>query len=205
LQGRKEIGANKIWHKHEIFLYFFIPSTLFIFLPLLIAMAYRNKCYTCFDGDTDMHYYRLLTAWHANDNFDFSFYDAHELTQARDSSTEESIKRSLRERLNNSREFLLLIGNNTRNLYRFVRWEIETAIALDLPIIAVNLNGLRKMDENLCPPILKPELAIHISFNQKIIDHALNNWPEQHRNLKVEEKTGAYFYPDLTYTNLGIQ
>ena len=27
-------------------------------------MAYRNKVYVCFDGDSDIHYYRLMLAWH---------------------------------------------------------------------------------------------------------------------------------------------
>lgn len=30
-------------------------------------MAYRNKAYVCFDGDADIHYYRLMQAWHQND------------------------------------------------------------------------------------------------------------------------------------------
>ncbi len=167
-------------------------------------MAYRNKCYACFDGDNDMRYYRLLTAWGANDKFEFDFNDAHGLTQARDSSTEESIKRSLRTRLNNSREFLLLIGEKTKNLYRFVRWEIETAIALDIPIIAVNLNGLRSFDPQRCPPVLKDELAIHIPFGQKIIDLALDDWPAQHRNLRRTGPIEPKFYLDSVYKQLGL-
>ncbi len=61
-------------------------------------MAYRNKTYVCFDGDEDMHYYRLMTAWKANDNLPFNFHNAHHLNTARDTSEEESIKRQLRER-----------------------------------------------------------------------------------------------------------
>lgn len=167
-------------------------------------MAYRNKCFTSFDGDNDIHYYRLITAWHANDNFDFSFYDAHSLTQARDSSSEESIKRSLRERLNNTKVFLLLIGEHTKKLFKFVRWEIETALSMGIPIVAVNLNGKREMDPDLCPPILKTELAIHIPFGQKIIDHALSSWPDQSLNLSAEDKKGCYVYPDSLYKSLGI-
>jgi len=167
-------------------------------------MAYRNKTYACFDGDTDMRYFNLLKAWHANDRFDFSYFDAHGLTQARDSSTEESIKRSLRERLNNTREFLLLIGENTKNLYRFVRWEIEVALKLDLPIIAVNLNGMREMDAKLCPPILKDELAIHIPFGQKIMDYALDRWPEQHEKQKKLGKSSPFLYPVTVYKQLGL-
>jgi hypothetical protein len=31
-------------------------------------MAYRKKTYIVFDGDNDMHYYRLMTAWAAHEN-----------------------------------------------------------------------------------------------------------------------------------------
>ena len=77
-------------------------------------MAYRNKTYVCFDGDTDMAYYRLMQAWHQNDNSPFSFYNAHDLNTARDNSQEASIKAQLRIRLQNSAEFIVLIGANTR-------------------------------------------------------------------------------------------
>ncbi len=68
-------------------------------------MAYRNKTYVAFDGDTDMRSYNLMKAWKQNDNTDFNFHNAHDLKQSRDSSSEDSIKRSLRDRMNNSKVF----------------------------------------------------------------------------------------------------
>ena len=53
-------------------------------------MAYRNKIYVCFDGDTDMNYYRLMCAWKENDGIPFNFYNAHDLNSARDASQEDS-------------------------------------------------------------------------------------------------------------------
>lgn len=73
-------------------------------------MAYRNKTYVAFDGDNDMRYYQLMKAWKQSDNTAFNFYDAHDINSARDSSQEESIKRQLRERMANSKVFVLLIG-----------------------------------------------------------------------------------------------
>ena len=35
---------------------------------------------------------------------------------------------------------MVLVGEKTKNLYKFVRWEIELAIKLGLPIIVANLN-----------------------------------------------------------------
>lgn len=87
-------------------------------------MAYRNKTYVAFDGDNDMRYYQLMKAWKQSDNTAFNFYDAHDINSARDSSQEESIKRQLRERMTNSKVFILLIGENTKYLRKFVKWEI---------------------------------------------------------------------------------
>src|SRR5262245_40237236 len=109
-------------------------------------MSYRNKTFVSFDGDSDMRYYRLMTAWKQNDGMEFNFFNAHDINTARDSSSEQSIKAQLSERLRNSKIFVLLIGERTRYLQKFVKWEIEQAISRKMPIIVVNLNGNRSKD-----------------------------------------------------------
>ena len=167
-------------------------------------MSYRNKTYVCFDGDNDMHYYRLMQAWHQNDNTNFSFYDAHDLNSARDWALEESIKRQLRARLVNSKIFVVLIGERTRYLTRFVKWEIEQALSLDLPIIGVNLNGLREQDPDRCPPTIRNELAIYISYNAAIMQHALENWPTEHDACQSRGESGPFYYVAQVYRELGL-
>ena len=166
-------------------------------------MSYRNKTYICFDGDEDMHYYRLMTAWKAHDGNSFNFHNAHDLNTARDSSQEESIKRQLRERFANSKIIVVLIGEKTRFLRKFVQWEMETAIRLGLPIVGVNLNGSRHRDD-LCPPAIRDTLAVYITYNQKIMEHAMAHWPASHDNYKSQGKTGPYFYQPETYAKLGL-
>lgn len=156
-------------------------------------------CYVCFDGDKDMSYYRLMTAWNENTRFNFNFKNAHDITQARDSSTEETIKRSLRLRLKASDILIVLVGESTRNLYKYVRWEIEIAIELGIAIIVVNLNKKRIYDSDRCPPILSKKSAIHISYNPAIINHAIYDWPECHTNYN-----GPMKYREIVYKDLGI-
>lgn len=167
-------------------------------------MVYRNKTYVCFDGDSDIHYYRLMCAWKQSDGHNFGFYNAHDLNSARDTSTEESIKRQLRIRLNNSKVFVVLIGKQTRYLYKFVRWEMEQALALDRPIIAVNLNGSRQLDTNRCPPIIRDALAIHVSFNMAIVQYALENWPSEHKIYQSQNISDYYYYDSTIYEKLGL-
>lgn len=166
-------------------------------------MAYRNKTYVCFDGDEDMKYYRLMTAWKGNDNSDFNFHNAHDINTARDSSAEESIKRQLRERFSNSKLFVVLIGEKTKYLTKFVKWEMEVAVRLKLPIVGVNLDKSKRQTDR-CPATIKGELAIYVPFGQKIIQYAMDNWPESDAKHRKSEKSGPYYYIDDVYEKLGI-
>jgi hypothetical protein len=166
-------------------------------------MAYKNKTYVCFDGDTDMHYYRLMTAWAKNDDFEFNFYNAHDLNTARDDSQTESIKRQLRIRFANSKDFIVLIGEKTKGLRRFIPWEIEVAIGLALPIVGINLNGNRRQDDR-CPNALKDALAMYVPFQERIMTYAFKDWPARHKNLTDQGKTGPYFYQDTIYKSVGL-
>ena len=161
--------------------------------------TYTNKTYVAFDADSDIRYYRLMQAWKKSNNTSFNFYDAHDLNNLMSNSSEETIKGKLAERLRNTKIFVLLVGDSTKNLYKFVRWEIEQAINRKIPIIVVNLNGKKSMDSRLCPAILKDELAVHVSFNQKIIEHAIDSWGASDTNYRSSGKSGAFYYKDTVY------
>lgn len=166
-------------------------------------MGYRNKVYVSMDADNDIRYYYLMKAWRQNDNTEFSFHDAHDINNILDKS-EDSIKAGLQERFRNTKVFVLLVGEHTRYLYKYVRWEIEEAIKRKIPCIVVNLDGKRSMNSEKCPPIIRDELALHISFNSKILQYALEHWPESEANYRKDGKTGAYYYKEEVYQKLGL-
>ncbi len=127
-------------------------------------MSYRNKTYVIFDGDNDYWAYARMKGWKTLRNIDFNFHDARDLNIIRDTSSEITVKRKLSERFSSAKQLIVVIGESTKNLYRYVRWELEVALDLVLPIIAVNLNGKRSIDINLCPPIIRNEFVVHIPF-----------------------------------------
>lgn len=155
------------------------------------------------DADNDLRYYRLMQAWKQNDNIGFNFCDAHDINNIYDKS-EPSIKAGLQERFRNTKVFVLLVGDHTKYLYKYVRWEIEQAIKRDLPCIVVNINGKRSCDCDLCPALMRDHLAIHISFNARILQYALENWPSSYEKHKQEQKTGPFYYKDEVYKDLGL-
>lgn len=165
-------------------------------------MGYKDTTYVIFDGDDDYWAYARMKGWKALKNIDFDFRDAHDINRLRDYSSEKTVKRKLRERFKYADQVVVLIGESTKNLYRFVRWELEVALNWDLPIIAVNLNGKRSIDDELCPPIIKKEFVAHIPFKMKIIKYALDSFPSEYH--QGDEDEGARYYPRKIYRDLDL-
>jgi hypothetical protein len=168
-------------------------------------VPYRNKLYIAFDGDRDMECYLTLQMWNANKYIDFDFSDAHDLNTARDTSLPDSIKAQLRERMINSKVMLLCVGDHTRFLRLFVPYEIRLARRLDIPMIVANRNKRRGYDEDRCPSAVTehPIPTVHVSFEAKIIKHALDHFPDEYRSMKLPPNS-MLEYPASVYRQLGL-
>lgn len=164
-------------------------------------MSYRNKTYVIFDGDEDIWAYAHMKGWNTLPHISFNFHDAHDINALRDGSLEETVKRKLRERLANTKQAIVIIGENTKNLYRYVRWEIQCCLEMGIPIVAVNLNGMRELDQQRCPPILKGTPTIHVPFKMKIIQYALDQFCS---NFPMFTNDSDYYYVEDVYRSLGI-
>ncbi len=169
-------------------------------------MAYRDATYVIFDGDKDKWAYAYMLGWKTNDRVDFDFRDAHDLTAMTSRAQDEAyVKSQLRERMNNTKQVVVIVAESTKDLRKFVPWEIDLAIGTNLPIVVVNLNGNRRMDAERCPAVLRTHCAVHIEFKMKIIMYALDNWPSSYGGFSHEEKAkGWRYYTEDTYKSLGL-
>jgi len=174
-------------------------------------MSYKNKTYVCLDYDEDKVYYNLMLAWKKNDHIDFDFNNAHELNSLRDGSNDETIKRKLRERMTNSKLAIVLVGELTKTKYKFVKFEMDVALEMEIPIIVVNLNKKKRIDKELCPPVLREQLVMHIPFgNSKgekakdIIKFTMDEWPSLHEKYWNDDKIEPRHWADSVYQGLGF-
>ncbi len=182
-------------------------------------MAYRSGTYIAFhaEGSTDptasdIRYYRMLKAWHENDAVEFKFVNSHEkVASVRDTSQKETIRRSLRVRLDNSKNMVLIVGARTRFDDDFVPYEIAYAVdTCGIPIIAAypqqgvirNPSALA----NLWPDALRARIAngsagvIHIPFNRKVIDDAISQFSYN----SMPKGGGLGIYGDDAYRSFGL-
>jgi hypothetical protein len=184
-------------------------------------MAYRNGTYVAFHadgtnipgGNSDIDYYQMMCAWSANKNVEFTLINSHEKANAvRDSSKRETLRQSLMERLRNSRNMVLIVGNTTRFDTDWVPLEIEKAVDFyKIPIIVTYTQlstPIRdpKALSSLWPPALKSRIengtagAIHIPFKQAPLFDAISQL--DHDNFPVG---GALTkYSDEAYRVFGM-
>lgn len=167
--------------------------------------SHTDPSYVIFDGDEDKWAYAFMKGWNANERMDFNFNNAHDLDNMTSRAQgEEYVKRNLKGRMTKSSSVIVLIGEKTKNLYKFVRWELDLALSLGLPIIAANLNESRIQDDR-CPPIIRDKCVMHVPFKMRAIKHALDNWPNQFHGLTgTDLTTGPWYYQDATYKSIGL-
>ena len=137
----------------------------------------RTYTYIAGDWTGDADLIQEIYKWNESSHWGLSFKDAHELTNSRDTSLPCTIKRSLAERLNVSKAFVLIVGKHTAALTKgscvfckhysqdpcgndylrgnssFVEFECEKAKRDGLKI-AVIYNQTR-VDKSLCPECLR--------------------------------------------------
>lgn len=164
-------------------------------------MAFKKKIYVSYDAD-DILYYNMLQAWLASDTQEF----VHHMLNATDSPSQriaDNKANSLKEKIATTSCVVVLVSEHTVLLGSQMKIEIEKAIELDKPIIVANLNGKRSIDKDLCPAILQPQMALHLSLNAKIIQKAIDTWPTYYE-LHKDNGAGAYFFKPDVYKNLGL-
>jgi hypothetical protein len=182
-------------------------------------MAYRNGTYVAFHANgtdipinSDIKYYNLLKAWTAKTDDDFTMINSHDkASSVRDSSKKETLRRSLLERLRNSKNMVLVIGETTRFDTDWVPFEIIQAIDnYKIPIIAaytvwerriLNAKGL----SNYWPKALADRInngtakVLHIPFKKLPITDAIGRL--SHNAMPPD---GLSYYTEPTYTAWGI-
>ena len=156
-------------------------------------MAYRTRTYLAADWDGDKDAIDQLHKWNNSNYWSLSFTDAHDLTQAKDTSLNCSIKKSLKERMDSSKTFVLIVGTHTNSVtsgscqwcnsynswtskcargysvdYRsFIKYECDQAVKAGIKIVV--LYNSTVVSKSRCPELVR-ERGVHIAMKYRGID-----------------------------------
>ena len=125
--------------------------------------VYRTRTYIAADFDNDKDSVDKLLQWNDSDYWSLSFTNAHDLQSSYDSSKPCSIKKSLKMRMDGSKTFVLIVGDETDDVtkggcqlcesynaytkscargypvdYRsYIKYECDKAVEADLKIVVL--------------------------------------------------------------------
>lgn len=170
-------------------------------------MAYNKRIYVAYDGKNDVSKYMTMKEWVQSDGSDFPFYDGYDLFKKLEQIPDEDLKLEIRERMKLSEVCVLLATETTKRYRKFIRWQIETAINGNIPLIILNVNGIRSVDYDRIPMILKRKkthISLHLSFQPEILEFALQDWPDRYRAYLEKGELKTYRYSNKVYESLGL-
>ena len=142
-------------------------------------MVYRTRTYIAADWDGDRDAVDQLHKWNNSNYWGLSFTDAHDLQQSHDFSLPCSIKSSLKERMDHSKCFVLIVGDSTDTVtkgscrycgsynswtsscarlhsvdYRsYIKYECDKAVEAGIDIVV--LYNDTRVDRSKCPDAVR--------------------------------------------------
>ena len=159
-------------------------------------MTYRTRTYVAGDWTGDKSAIDQLFKWNNSNYWGLSFTDAHDLHQSNDKSLNCSIKRSLCQRMDASKMFVLVVGNRTNavtagscqhcshysayfgscnlrhslSLKSYIDYECEKAVRDGLKILVL-YNGT-SVSKYLCPQSVR-NIGVHAPMKESKYGYAL--------------------------------
>lgn len=170
-------------------------------------MAYKNGNYIAFVGcgttdvsKNDRGLFEIVKIW--GEEKGFKFVNSHDKTyQVKDTSSRETLYSRLRERLNDSKNIVLLVSEKTRKYCsEILEYELNYAISNHLPVIAVfqGYNTIKVANyqyKSLLPKVLEDNLnnipTLFVPFKKKALKRALDEKFDIH-NSKLENTIYTY-------------
>lgn len=166
-------------------------------------MTYRTKTYIAGDWTGDKDLIDQIYKWNESGYLALHFIDAHELTQARDTSLYCTIKKSLAERLDASKTFVLIVGDKTDSLTKgscaycnsYNSWTMSCARGHSI--------DYRSYIEYECEKALRDGLRIVVIYNYSSIKK--EKCPVKLRNTGTHVNAISYSQGFRTWNYQGIK
>ncbi len=161
-------------------------------------MSYRTKTYIAADWDNDFDAVKQLHDWNDNPYYSkLDFVDVYEFVQARDTSLPCTIKRSLNDRMNMSKTFILIVGNKTNSVTKGGCQYCRNYINSFWPPYCLSRNFINYESyiEHECELAIKANINIVVLYNSSYVHKDL--CPEVIRNVGVHaamKECGEYSY-----------
>lgn len=164
----------------------------------------KPKIYVAIDASKDIKYYEDFKQMVSSTSDDYVMFDGIDYFKELDKTPDDVLKLKIQKNLERADVIVILLTKTLKSMRRFSKWQVEHAIRIGKPIIAINPNRIRSVDYDVCPTILKTHLSLHIPYDALAFSVAVRNWPESHyKHMENEkEQRKIYKYAESVYQQI---
>lgn len=164
----------------------------------------QPNIYVAIDASKDIKYYEEFKLMLRSNGCKYNLFDGIDYFKEFDKTPDDMLKFKIQKNLERADVIVVLLTKTLKSMRKFSKWQIEHAVNTGKPIIAVNPNRIRSVDYDVCPTILKSHLSLHIPYDAKAFELAVENWPESHKQHMQNEKDlrKIYKYAESTYQQI---
>ena len=164
----------------------------------------QPNIYVAIDANNDKKYYEEFKSMLRGTNDKYNFFDSVDYYKELDKTPDDVLKFKIQKNLERADIVVVLLTKTYKSMRKFSKWQLEHAINIGKPIIAVNPNRIRSVDYDVCPTILKTHLSLHIPYDADAFEVAVRNWPASHAvHMKNEkEQRKIYKYAESVYKQI---
>jgi hypothetical protein len=157
----------------------------------------NKPVFVIFDAP-DQGAYAIMRAWYDAGDLTYPLTDARDLDLGRNNVPAAAME-TLAERIKDARAVVLLVGDGVADPPREIQWQLDLVKEHDVPMVCINLNNRRKHDHKRLPRTVLRLCALHVSPHAKIVQLALDKWPEEYRTMGPDELKTQRAYGDAVY------
>ena len=164
----------------------------------------QPNIYVAIDASKDIKYYEEFKLMLRNNDIKYNLFDGIDYYKEYDKTPDDMLKFKIQKNLERADVIVVLLSKTLKSMRKFSKWQIEHAVNMGKPIIAVNPNRIRSADYDVCPTILKSHLSLHIPYDAKAFEIAVRNWPQSHAEHMKNEKDlrKIYKYAESVYQQI---
>lgn len=159
----------------------------------------NDKIFVIFDFEKDLKLYNEMETWKNSEGESFNLVNSYETYKLLDKEQDEKIKELINLKIEGSSLATIILGQGIKSMRKLVKWQIEAAITLNIPLVVMNLNRIQSVDYDRVPSALKNVLALHTIFDPTMLEVSLHDWVIKFRDFKNNDKKGPYKYSLKTY------
>ena len=163
-------------------------------------MNNEKRVFFSLNHEADATPYRNLLRWLSMNNVEISPWTTADFSREAQFGGDSPHQPDLVDQVVNSDYVVVIVGDSQIDPEGLDTQALNAAAWMKRPIIALNINQLKDIDNDRFPKLIADQLVLHIPMEGQAIKHALQSWRDEAFRVRTMGQVGPVHYTSDIYS-----